>query len=102
MPSVWIAGGHRDCLLSGRDVELLVGELKQLPPDSHPQASAAAALIERALEGKGDVPAISIDASQRPAVLRALEELVSKRCAVSEGLGDLVEIVFEQTPAATV
>lgn len=99
MRSVWIAGGHRDCLLSVRDAEVLVGELRQLCPGRYPQAAAAAGLIERALEGEREAPAISIDAAQRAAVLRALEELLSRRRAFSEGLADLLDILFADAPA---
>jgi squalene-hopene cyclase-like protein len=85
---------------SALDAELLVGELRQLRPDRYPHASAAAAsLIERALEGERAAPAISIDASQQPPVVRALEALLSGRRAFSEGLGDLLEILFAETPA---
>ncbi len=64
-----------------------------------PHAAAAASLIERALEGERAAPAISIDASQQPPVVRALEALLSGRRAFSEGLGDLLEILFAETPA---
>ena len=101
MRSVWIAGGHRDCLLSAREAELLVGELRRLPPDRYPQASAAASLIERALAGDREAAAISIAASQQPAGVRALEELLSGRRAFSDGLSDLLEILLAETPAGT-
>jgi hypothetical protein len=72
-----------------------------LPPDRYPQASAAGSLIERALEGEREAPAISIDASQHPAVVRALEELLSERRAFSGGLNDLLEILFAETSTQT-
>ena len=100
MRSVWIAGGHHDCLLPARDAELLVGELRQLSADCYPRAAAAASLVEGALEGDREAPAISIiDASQHGAVLRALEELLGGRRVFSEGLGDLLDILCAEAPA---
>jgi hypothetical protein len=83
------------------DAELLVGALRRLPSDRYPQASAAGSLIERALEGEREAAAISIDASQQPAVVGVLEELLSERRAFSEGLNDLLEVLFARTPAGT-
>jgi hypothetical protein len=97
MRSVWIAGAHRDCLLSAQDAELLLDELARFPPGRYPQAPAAASLIEQALRGAREAPVLTLEAAQTLAVLRALEALLAGRRYFSEGLGDLLDLLLAES-----
>lgn len=75
-----------DCVVPVLDAQALVTELRRLPADTHPDAAAAAVVIDATIEDETAVPRITLGPSERHSLGSALESMLVRERRLPEGL----------------